>query len=116
MTWYEAGSLATLIDLTREEKEIAGHKVLFIWHLDKVHAIQSQCPHLKLPLLKGQITDNNEIICPFHKSRFDLCHGEVKCWSPWPKVVGPLLGKVSKPHSLTVYEVKLEDDKILVNI
>ena len=76
-------------------------KILLIWHENEVYAVQAKCPHLGLPLIKSKI-ENNEIICPFHKSAFDLCVGEVKCWSPWPKLLGGVLGMVSKQKNLEV--------------
>lgn len=110
------------MELTALQKEgrcvstIDGHKILFIWNKDQVHAIQAQCPHLKLPLAKGKITENATIICPFHKSEFDLCSGETKCWSPWPPVVGGILGKISKQKNLKIYPTQIENGHIMVNI
>jgi nitrite reductase/ring-hydroxylating ferredoxin subunit len=93
---------------------IDGEKILFIWHNDQVHAVQSQCPHLKLPLTKGKITGDSSIICPFHKSEFDLKTGEAKCWSPWPPVVGNVLGMISKEKNLKIYPTQIENGQILV--
>ena len=91
-------------------------KILFIWIEDKVHAVESQCPHFKLPLAKGKINDNNELVCPFHHSAFDLCTGDVKCWSPWPLGVGKLLGKVSKPKKLKIYKTEVRGDEVFVEV
>ena len=116
MAWIEAGLLDNLIAVQRKVIALDSHKILLIWHENQVHAVQSQCPHLKLPLMKSQITESNEIVCPFHKSAFNLEDGHVKCWSPWPKLIGGLLGKISKPKSLAVYPVRIEEDKIFVNV
>lgn len=116
MAWYDAGDLDTLKKNERIVIEFDNQKILLIWHGNEVHAVQSQCPHLKLPLFKSQITEQNEIVCPFHKSSFDLCSGDVKCWSPWPKVVSGLLGKISKPKNLRIYPVKLEADRVMVEV
>lgn len=116
MTWKPAIDLANLQQNERETATIDGHKILFIWHNDQVHAIQAQCPHFKLPLQKGKITEECTIVCPFHKSEFDLTTGETKCWSPWPPVVGNLLAKVVKPHNLTVYQTRISEGKIEVDI
>ncbi|MFA5960506.1 MAG: Rieske (2Fe-2S) protein [Tatlockia sp.] len=114
--WKSAIELQDLQQKIRETAVIDGHKILFIWHEDKVHAVQSQCPHFKLPLAKGKITENCSLVCPFHKSEFDLETGEVKCWSPWPPAVGKLLAKFSKPKRLKIYPTKLEDGMIFVNL
>ena len=116
MTFFPAIQLSELKVQNRITKLINSHKILFIWHNDKVHAVQAQCPHLKLPLTKAKISENDEITCPFHHSKFDLCTGEVKCWSTWPPVVGTLLGKVSKQKNLHVYKTKIKDDMIMVDL
>ncbi|BCA97063.1 hypothetical protein TUM19329_34240 [Legionella antarctica] len=110
------------VELTKLQQEnryvtlIDGKKILFIWHKEQVYAIESQCPHLKLPLAKGKITDNGSIICPFHKSEFNLTNGESLCWSTWPPVVGNLLGKISKEKNLKVYPTQIENGQILVEL
>lgn len=115
-------SFKSVLELEKLKQEnrhvlvVEGKKILLIWHNDKVHAIQSQCPHLKLPLTKGKITENDTIVCPFHHSEFDLCTGKTQCWSSWPPVVGPLLGKVSQEKDLKVYPTQIQDGQIYVDI
>jgi nitrite reductase/ring-hydroxylating ferredoxin subunit len=115
MAWHEVATLSDLTSKQRMVVEIKEKKILLIWHENEVHAVQAKCPHLGLPLIKSKI-ENNEIICPFHKSAFDLCDGEVKCWSPWPKLLGGVLGMVSKQKNLEVYPVQIDEDKVMVKI
>lgn len=116
MVWKTALSLSQIQEKGRQCETIDGHKILFIWHNEQVHAIASQCPHFKLPLTKGEITDDNTIVCPFHKSAFDLESGEVACWSTWPPAIGTVLGKISKPKNLKIYPVQVENNQIKVDI
>ena len=116
MTYRPAMELSQLQQQKRQVLVIAGQKILFIWHKDQVHAVQSQCPHLKLPLIKGTITEDDSLICPFHKSEFDLNTGSTKCWSPWPPVIGNWLGKLSKEKNLKIYPTQIENGQILVDI
>jgi nitrite reductase/ring-hydroxylating ferredoxin subunit len=116
MAWHYVSDLDTLQKEGRQVISLDAHRILLIWHEDQIYATQSQCPHLKLPLAKAQINEKNEIVCPFHKSAFDLCSGEVKCWSPWPAMLSGVLGKVSKPKNLSVYPVKIEGNKIMVDL
>lgn len=116
MTFKPAVSLSELQENTRMVVELEGHKILLIWHEQKVHAVQSQCPHLKLPLTRGKITESASIICPFHRSEFDLNTGEHKCWSPWPPVVGGVLGMISKQKNLKIYPTQVESEQVLVQI
>lgn len=116
MAWHEAVALNELKENGKIVLDLDNNSVLLVWHNDKPHAFASKCPHLGLPLLKAKINDENEIVCPFHKSAFDLCDGRVKCWSPWPKLIGNVLGMISKPKDLKIYETKIEDDKLWVKI
>lgn len=115
MTWLPALNLTELQQNKRHKMTLNNNDVLLLWHQDEVHAVQSQCPHFKLPLTKGELTDDCAIICPFHKSAFNLKTGDVACWSPWPPVIGKLLGKLSGEKQLKIYETRIEDDMIWVN-
>lgn len=116
MVWKEAVTLSQLQQNPRQIATVNGNKILFIWHEEQIHAIQPNCPHLKFPLAKGKIDDANQLTCPLHKSVFDLKTGEAKCWSPWPPIVGNMLGKLSKPKTLKVYPTRVENDQVWVEI
>ncbi|KTC79585.1 dioxygenase, ferredoxin subunit [Legionella cherrii] len=116
MSWKPTITLSQLQQKGRHCETIDDHKILLIWHNDKVYAIASQCPHFKLPLTKGTITDENTIVCPFHKSAFNLTTGSPECWSPWPPAVGTVLGKLSKPKNLKIYPVRIDNDMIHVEV
>ena len=116
MVWKAAINVSDLQKSNRQTANIDGNKILFIWHEDQVHAVQAQCPHLGLPLAKGEINDECQLVCPFHKSAFDLKTGSVECWSPWPPLVGSLLGKLSKSKDLRIYPTKIEKDQIFVEL
>lgn len=116
MAWVDGINFDKLQQEQRHVAVIEGKKILFIWHLDKVHAVQSQCPHFKLPLTKGKITDECAIVCPFHKSEFDLQTGDVKCWSTFPPVIGSLLGKLSKPEKLHIYQTRIHENSVQVEL
>lgn len=116
MAWKSAIKLDLLQTEGRQTQVVDGQKILFIWHQEKIHAVQAQCSHFKLPLSKGEVTDKCSIICPFHKSEFDLNTGKVQCWSPWPKAVGNLLGKIVKPKPLKVYETQVIEGMVFVNL
>ena len=116
MAWEKVATLSALQSEGRMSISIQSKKILLILNENKAYAVQAHCPHLKLPLKKAEITVKNELICPFHKSTFDLDSGTVVSWSPWPPVVGPLLGKASCPKSLRVYKTQLEGNDILVDI
>jgi nitrite reductase/ring-hydroxylating ferredoxin subunit len=109
-------AISELQKLGRTTKIIEKRKILLIWHNNNVHAVQAQCPHLNLPLIKAEISKNDEITCPFHKSVFCLTSGSTKCWSPWPPFMGKILGKIKQPQNLTVYKTKVEEGMVLINV
>lgn len=116
MAWKEVMELKDLQQKIRVTSVVDDHKILVIWHQEKIYAMQSQCPHLKLPLKNGKITDDAAIVCPFHKSEFDLTSGKANCWSVWPPGIGPLLGLASKPKYLRIYPTRVAEGKISVEI
>ncbi len=71
--------------------------------------MDNQCPHLKLPLKNGRLTDDGAITCPFHHSAFDLETGDVKEWSPWPPLVGKALGSLVREKALPVFAAEVKD-------
>jgi nitrite reductase/ring-hydroxylating ferredoxin subunit len=57
--------------------DVDGTRVLVSRHEDGgVCAIANACTHVGGPLDAGE-RDGNEVVCPWHGSRFDLCSGEV---------------------------------------
>lgn len=40
-----------------------------------IYAFEELCPHAKAPLWHGQCEDDNTILCPFHRYKFDLATG-----------------------------------------
>jgi nitrite reductase/ring-hydroxylating ferredoxin subunit len=43
---------------------------------DRICAISNVCSHFGGPLAEGD-REGDTVVCPWHKSRFDLCTGEV---------------------------------------
>ncbi|MGK7895524.1 MAG: Rieske (2Fe-2S) protein [Xenococcus sp. (in: cyanobacteria)] len=100
----------------RKVIKVGDQKILLINDNGKLHAVNNACPHLKLPLKKGKLTEDGAIVCPFHRSAFDLCTGEVTNWTPWPPVVGNVLGKISPEQKLSDFATRIEDGSILVEV
>jgi nitrite reductase/ring-hydroxylating ferredoxin subunit len=82
-----------------KEVEVAGEKVCVINVDGKFYAIDNVCTHEGGPLAEGTL-EGYEVECPWHGSRFDVRTGEV---------VNP---PAETPEP--VYEVKVEDNNILV--
>lgn len=115
MAWTKVLGADTLAVGARQVVKVGSRNILLINHENQLYAVDNVCPHLKLPLKKGKI-ENGGLVCPFHRSSFDLGTGEVKVWCPWPPVVGKALSMVSPAKTLPVFPVKVEEGSILVDV
>jgi nitrite reductase/ring-hydroxylating ferredoxin subunit len=92
-----------------------GRGVLLIHSLDRIWAVQTNCPHMAFPLEFAKVGSDYSIICALHHSAFDLRTGDVKDWSPWPPGIGPLFKNVSRRKALRIYPTKVEAGHIWVD-
>ena len=80
--------------------EVDGNEILIANVGGKFYAVSDRCPHLHARLSEGTL--NNAIVtCPRHLSTFDVRTGKV------------LSGTRS---NLPTYDVKVEDNNLLINI
>ncbi|MBH8571550.1 Rieske (2Fe-2S) protein [Nostocaceae cyanobacterium CENA369] len=100
----------------RKVVKVEQRAILLLNHNNQIYAVENSCPHLKLPMRKGKVTDDGAIICPFHRSAFDLATGNVKEWSTFPPGIGKVLGVVSKEKALPVFPTRLEEGSIWVGL
>ena len=83
MAWTKVLAADALAVGAREVVKVGNnHKILLLNHENQLYAVDNTCPHLKMSLEKGKI-ENGAIVCPFHRSAFDLGNGEVKTWCPF---------------------------------
>ncbi|MGH2415500.1 MAG: Rieske (2Fe-2S) protein, partial [Microcystaceae cyanobacterium] len=100
----------------REVVKVGNRNILLLNHEGQLYAVDNTCPHLNLPLKKGKITEDKAIVCPWHRSAFDLCTGNVKSWSSWPPGVGKALGMISPEKSLPVFPIRVENGSVWVDV
>jgi nitrite reductase/ring-hydroxylating ferredoxin subunit len=87
----------------------AGGKQILIADIDgKLYAIDDVCTHAGGDLSKGKL-EGKIVTCPRHGSKFDVTTG--KCISG-PKIAFLRL----KTKDETAYEVKVEENKIKINV
>jgi len=80
----------------------------------KIFATANVCPHIGTPLDQGTV-EGNTIVCPLHRSAFDLKTGKlVGPWCPAPPLVGPLTGKLESPRELLTFQARKSGDKVQV--
>ncbi len=116
MNWIKVLSQDELPPNERKVVKVDQHTILLLHHNNQIYAVENSCPHLRLPLQKGKVTDDGAIVCPFHRSAFDLSSGNVKEWSPWPPGIGKVLGMVSTEKVLPVFPTRVEEGSIWVGL
>ncbi|MCM1983450.1 Rieske (2Fe-2S) protein [Lyngbya confervoides] len=116
MGWEKAVAVSELPENSRKVVTLKGNKILLLHQQGEIYAVDNRCPHMKLPLKNGKVTAEGAIICPFHRSAFELSTGQVAHWTPWPPVVGNLMAMASQPKALPTYATKVEDGSIFVNL
>jgi len=91
-----------------------GREILLARVGDKYYATDGRCPHMNGDLSHGKL-EGTVVTCPVHGSQFDLANGQVVRW-----LKGGLMSRLWKilkiSRNLMVYNIRLEDGKVLVEI
>ena len=99
---------------TMKTVNVAGRQILLARVGDKYYAVDNLCPHMKGNLSQGKL-EGTVVTCPRHGSQFDISNGRVVRW-----LKGGLMSKVGKAlktsKDLTVYNVKVEGGRVLVEV
>jgi 3-phenylpropionate/trans-cinnamate dioxygenase ferredoxin component len=94
---------------------VEGREIMLARVGDEYYASDNRCPHMGGNLSQGTL-EGTVITCPRHHSQFDLKDGHNIRWTDWTGIK-LAIGKVLRsPRALKTYEVKIEEDKILVQI
>jgi 3-phenylpropionate/trans-cinnamate dioxygenase ferredoxin subunit len=97
---------------TMKAVSATGHEILLVRVGDKYYAVDGRCPHMHGDLSQGKL-EGTVVTCPLHGSQFDISNGQIVRW-----LKGGLMSKVGKAlktsKDLTVYNVKIEDGRVLV--
>lgn len=115
MDWIKVLAETELPDGERTVVDVNERSILLIHSEGQIYALESRCPHMRLPL-KGATIEGTTLTCPWHHSAFDLRTGDVQDWSPWPPAVGKMLGALRRERALTVYPVQVQEGSIWVGI
>ncbi|WP_269620520.1 Rieske (2Fe-2S) protein [Zhongshania sp. BJYM1] len=102
-------------------KNINGHKVLLSKIKGQLCAVENRCPHLGLPLAKGEVCDG-AVVCPFHGSSFDLLSGANVDWTnaffgmPMPGWTHKLIALGKSPAALKTYKLECEGEQVFIHL
>ena len=102
---HDVCSLADIADAGKKIVSVGEKKVLLLRKGDEVWAVDSKCPHMKLPL-SGSKWDGETVKCRWHGARFRVADGS-RVESPW------LLASIGS-DTLATYPVTIKDGRILV--
>ena len=113
--FIQVGKTGELEDGTMKQVSAQGHEVLLARVGDKYYATDNRCPHLKGKLSLGKL-EGTVVTCPLHGSQFDLMDGRVVRWLKGSGLVSKIGRALKSPRPLIIYNVRVEDDKILIEI
>ena len=81
----------------------------------KFYAAENTCPHMGGKLAQGKL-EGTVVTCPLHASQFELKDGSVVRWTNWPGIVVAATKLIRRPRAIKTYPVKVEGDKVLVEV
>jgi 3-phenylpropionate/trans-cinnamate dioxygenase ferredoxin subunit len=113
-TLIQAGTVGELDDGSMKEISAEGRAILLARVGDRYYATDNRCPHMGGRLSQGKL-EGTVVTCPRHGSQFDLRDGKVVRWLKGG--VSSIAGKLLKsPRPIATYPVKLDGDKIMLEI
>ncbi len=115
MQWIKVLPESELAEGERRIVKAGEHDVLLLRHNGRIYATGRKCPHMGVSLERGEIKDD-ALICPLHRSTFDLETGAVRTWTPWPPGVGKVFAALSDEKPLPIFATKIEAGAIWINV
>ncbi|KAH9038608.1 flavoprotein [Lactarius hengduanensis] len=89
-----------LEDGQMKEVPFESGKVLLSRLGDKIHATSATCTHYGAPLVKGVLTADGRVVCPWHGACFNVCTGDIE--------------DAPAPSALHSFQTHIADGKIYV--
>lgn len=111
----KVGKIAELIDVTMKVVIVKGHEVMLARVGEKYYAVDNRCPHMGGKLSQGRL-EGTIVTCPRHGSQFDLSDGHIVRWLKSSGLISRVSRALKPPESLVTYNVKVEDNRILIEI
>ena len=115
MPKHNVGTIDEIPQGQSKAVKVSGNKIL-VFHLDSgFYATEANCPHLKMPLAKGQILDDDTLQCPIHRAKFCIKSGDVKEWACFPPGI-QLLNVIRGEKTLKTYPVSVDNNDLFVDL
>jgi 3-phenylpropionate/trans-cinnamate dioxygenase ferredoxin subunit len=90
---------------------VEGQEILLARVGDKYYATANRCSHMNGDLSQGKL-EGTVVTCPRHGSQFDISNGRVVRWLKGG-LMSKLAGALKTSRALRVYNVKVEDGRVL---
>ncbi len=113
--FVEVSRVGELTDGVMKAVNAAGREIFLARVGDKYYAANNRCPHLGGNLFQGKLA-GTVVTCPRHSSQFDLSDGRVVRWLKGSGLIAAVGKALKPPRPLVTYNIKVEDDRILVEI
>ena len=78
----------------------SGEAICLVFHDGEISALSDICTHQHFAMSQGDLLHDGTLQCAWHGARFDCRTGEVK--------------QIPASSPLPVYEIRLEEDRVLV--
>jgi 3-phenylpropionate/trans-cinnamate dioxygenase ferredoxin subunit len=115
MNMTEVGKSGEMKNGTMKEISVDGRKILLARVDDQYYATDNRCPHMGGNLSQGKL-EGTVVTCPKHNSQFDLKNGRVVRWLKGSGFMSAVGKALKSPRPLVTYNVKVQDDKLLIEI
>lgn len=113
--FVEVGKTVEMVNGAMKEVNIQDKPILLARVGEKFYAAQGRCPHMGGILSKGKL-EGTVVTCPRHGSQFDLKDGSVVRWVKGTGLLPAVLRAMKSSRKLQTYEVKVENNRILVKV
>ena len=115
MSLIEVAKVGEISTGTMKVTLVDGREILIARVDEKYYAADNRCPHMGGKLSQGRL-EGAVVTCPLHGSRFDLRDGKVVRWLKGSGIVSAVGRALKPPKRLPVYNVKVEDDRVMIEI
>ncbi len=120
MFWNKILLSKDLENSDKKKVNFNNQEAIFVINNNILSSFFNMCSHMNLPIEMGQITPDNEFLCPFHDSKFCLKTGAVKKWvltsAKWMPDEAKELTKAIKEIPLDLLPIMDKNDHIWLSL
>jgi len=113
--FVEAGKAGEFKNGDKKKVTLKGQEIMLARVGDKFYATQNRCAHMGGDLSAG-VLEGTVITCPRHRSQFDITDGHNVRWMRGEGFIMAMSKIIKSPRPIRTYNVKIDGDKILVEV